>query len=99
MSDYVKGTVVKLTYTVKDFDTGQLIDPPDTSVTIIDRVGVKQALLYSNAEVYRMSQGKYRARVDTSPFSLGGCVYEIATTGTDASLVQGEFFLIAPVGS
>jgi hypothetical protein len=98
MTDFVQGTVVKLTYTIKDLDTGDPIDPPDTTVTVTDRAGDVQTVSFSQNEIYRMSEGTYRAKIDTSSLSIGGCVYEITALGTDESTMQGEFFVIARVG-
>lgn len=98
MTDFVQGTVVKLTYTIKDLDTGDLIDPPDSTVTVTDRAGDVTTVSFSQNEIYRMSQGRYRAKIDTGPMSIGGAVYEISALGTDESTMQGEFFIIARVG-
>ena len=95
--DYIEGTMVKLTYTVKDLDTGLLTDPPDTSVTVMDRAGTTRTLTYSNVEINRLDQGKYRAKIDTTGL-IGGVVYEIVTTGDNEVRERGIFNVIARVG-
>jgi hypothetical protein len=97
--DVIKGSVVKLTYTVTDLDTGQLSDPPDTEVAYNDAAGNSQTMKYSDNAIDRVSQGKYRAMIDTSDMHVGGCFYEIITAGPNAVRAQGKFYVIAQAGS
>lgn len=95
--DYVQGTIVKLTYTVQNFDTGANEDPPDTSVTVVDRTGTTVTLSYSTSEIQRLAQGKYRAPIDTSAL-IGGCEYEVMIFGSNEVRKRGFFYVTPKIG-
>ena len=85
---YVQGTVIVITMSFTDPDTGNLSDPPDVQVTVW-APGATSATTYTflHGDVAKLSTGKYRYLLDTSS-AAGAWRYEAVGTGPEAIVRQ-----------
>lgn len=91
LNEYNEGDVLVFTVTFTDAASGNLVDPTSVAFGYRVNAGTITSFVYgSGGAITRVSQGKYKASVDSNDVP-GTWVWEWQSTGLGQAITSGSF--------